>query len=107
MVWGERLNFSIEVIFHRSGGVQRAWSIAFERSPVRDLKLGDVLARSSTSLQAAILSRYGDNFRLVQAYACREGGCVGEFAPRTGSSLHLTFGTHRPLGTWLTVWQTP
>jgi hypothetical protein len=52
------------------------------------------------------LARYADNFKLVRAYAGREGGFVGEFAPCTGSSLHLTFGTNRPLGTWFTVWQT-
>ena len=105
--WGSRSNFSIEVIFRRIGGVQRAWSIAFERGPIRDPKLGDALARTPPSLQAAVLARYADNFKLVRAYACREGRCVGEFAPRTHSSLHLTFGTHRPLGTWFTVWQTP
>jgi hypothetical protein len=105
--WGDRHNFSFEVIFHRSGGVQHAWSIAFERGPIRDAKLGDLLARSSASLQAAILARYADVFKLVRPYTCRAGNCVGEFAPRTGSLLHLTFGTHRILGTWLTVWQTP
>lgn len=107
MGWGNRSNFSIEVIFHRSGGVKRAWSIAFEQGPVRDAKIGDLLGRSSPSLQAAILAHYGDTFKLVRPYACRAGNCVGEFAPRRASVLHLTFGTHRPLGTWLTVWQTP
>jgi hypothetical protein len=103
--WGDRINFSVEVIFRRSGGVQRAWSIAFERGPVRDPKLGDVLARSPSSLQSAVLARYGDNFKLVRGYACRADGCVGEFGPRAASSLHLTFGTHHALGTWFTVWQ--
>lgn len=105
--WGDRFNFSIEVIFRRSGGVQHAWSIAFERGPLRDAKLGDLLGRSSSSLQAAILARYGDTFTLVRPYACRSGNCVGEFAPRAGARVHLTFGTHRVLGTCLTVWQTP
>jgi len=103
--WGDRINFSVEVIFRRTGGVQRAWSIAFERGPVRDPKLGDVLGRSPSSLQSAVLVRYGDTFKLVRRYACTAIRCVGEFGPRAASSLHLTFGTHRVLGTWFTVWQ--
>jgi hypothetical protein len=103
--WGDRSNFSIEVIFHRSGNVQRAWSIAFERGPVRDAKLGDLLSRNSRSLQAATLARYGDAFKVVRPYACKASYCVGEFAPRAGSLLHLTFGTRRTFGTWLTVWK--
>lgn len=105
--WGRRLDFSIEAIFRRSGGGTRAWSIAFERGPVHDPKLGDLLRRDSRSLQAAILARYGYAFKLVRPYACRAGNCVGEFAPRTGAALHLTFGTHRTRGTWFTVWQAP
>jgi hypothetical protein len=103
--WGDRINFQIEVIFHRSGDLQRASSIVFERGPVSDTKLGDLLSRSSQSLQTAILARYGDAFKLVQPYACRASNCVGEFAPRTASLLHLTFGTRGALGTWLTVWK--
>lgn len=102
--WGTRLNFSVEVLFQRRHGVLRAWSMAF-RGPVRDPKIGQLLALNSRSLQAAILHSYGDSFRLIRAYACRSGTCVGELAPRTGSSLHLTFGTRRALGTWVTVWK--
>jgi hypothetical protein len=105
IVWGDRSNFSVAVIFRRSGGVQRAWSIAFERGPVREPKLGNVLARSPSSLQSAVLARYPDNFKLLRRYVCAEGGCIGEFGPRGASSLHLTFGTHHALGTWFTVWQ--
>jgi hypothetical protein len=101
--WGSRPNFSVEVILRPRGGVERAWSIVFEQR-VRDVKLGDLLGRSSTTLQAAISRGYADTFRLVRPYACKSRICVGEFAPRTGS-LHLTFGTQPTLGTWLTVWQ--
>jgi hypothetical protein len=103
--WGDRSNFSIEVIFHRSGNVQRAWSVVFERGHVSDPKIGEMLSRNSRSLQAAILARYGDAFKIVRPYACTASYCVGEFAPRTGSLLHLTFGTLGALGTWLTVWK--
>jgi hypothetical protein len=58
-------------------------------------------------LQTAIVSRYGDAYKLERPYACSSVSCVGEFVPRTGAHLHLTFGTHRALGTWLTVWQIP
>lgn len=101
--WGSRPNFSFEVIFHPGRGVERAWSIVFEQR-VRDVKLGDLLGRSSTALEAAIVKGYADTFRLLRPYTCKGRICVGEFAPRTGS-LHLTFGTQPTLATWLTVWR--
>jgi hypothetical protein len=104
--WGQRPDFAVEVLFRRSHGILRAWSIAFERGPVRDVKLGDLLGRRSAALQRAVRSQYADSLTLVRPYACKGNGeCVGEFAPRPGSHLHLTFGTHRVLGTWLTLWQ--
>lgn len=105
--WGDRSDFRVEVIFRRSGGVERSWSVVFERGPVRDAKLGELLGRSSTALQEAVLNRYGDTFALVRPYRCTSiHYCVGEFASRTGS-VHLTFGTHGALGTWLAVWRAP
>jgi hypothetical protein len=104
--WGARPDFAVEVIFRPSGGVERAWSIAFERGPVRDVRLGDLLGRSSAALQSAVRSRYADTFKLLRPFACKNGRCVGEFAARSGT-IHVTFGTHGTLGTWLTVWQAP
>lgn len=101
--WGARPNFSIEVRFQPLGGVERAWSMAFERD-VRDVKLGDLLVRSSPALQAAVVEGYADTFRLVRPYRCKNRICVGDFAQRNGS-LRLTFGTEPLLGTWLTVYQ--
>jgi hypothetical protein len=101
--WGARPNFSIEVMFRPVGGVERAWSMAFEHG-VRDVKLGDLLGPTSPALQAAIVKTYGDSFKLVRPYTCRTRICVGEFARRSGS-LHLGFGTQPTLGTWLTVWK--
>ena len=101
--WGDRRDFSIRVIFRPAGGVERAWSIAFERD-VRDTKLGDLLGRRPPALQRAVAKRYADRFRLVRPYACRRAICAGEFGPRAGA-LHLTFGTRPGLGTWLTVWE--
>jgi hypothetical protein len=101
--YGAQSNFSTEVIFRRSGGVERAWSIVFERGAVRDLKVGDLLQRS-TAIQRAILDKYGTTFRLVRSYACRSKVCAGEFAARSGL-LHLTFGTQPVTGTWLTIWE--
>ena len=101
--YGAQGGFSAEVIFRPTGGVQRAWSIVFERGPVRDLKVGDLLERSN-ALQKAILTKYGTTFRLVRSYACKsKAQCSGEFASR-GGPLHLTFGTQPVTGTWLTMW---
>lgn len=101
--WGARPNFSVEVRFHSVGGVERAWSMAFERD-VRDVKLGDLLGRSSPSLQAAILKGYANTFRLVRPYGCKNKICSGDFVQRSGP-LRLTFGTEPKLGTWLNVYR--
>jgi hypothetical protein len=101
--YGTPSNFSTEVIFRRSGGVERAWSIVFERGPVRDAKIGDLLQRSA-GLQDAVLANYGTTFRLVRSYACKRTGCSGEFAARNGG-IHLTFGTQPVSGTWLTIFK--
>ncbi|MGZ4317598.1 MAG: hypothetical protein ACXVRS_17475 [Gaiellaceae bacterium] len=104
--WGSRPNFSFEVIFRPTGGVERAWSIAFERGPVFDVKIGDLLNRSPTALESLVRARYAGTLRLVHPYACTKSICSGEFASRTGS-LHVTFGKRPTLGTWLTVWKAP
>jgi hypothetical protein len=105
--WGDRRNFSIEVIFRRSGGVQHAWSIAFEGGRVRDVRVGELLGRTPEALEKTLVAGYGDTFRLTRSYHCKAGRCVGEFAPRPGHTLHVTFGSHPVLGTWLTLWQKP
>ena len=101
--YGTPSDFSTEVIFRRRGGVQRAWSIVFERGVVRDLKVGDLLQRSA-ALQKAVLAQYGTTFRLVRSYACKnKTECSGEFVARNGP-IHLTFGTQPVTRTWLTIW---
>jgi hypothetical protein len=100
--YGLQSGFSTEVIFRPNSGVQRAWSIVFERGSVRDVKVGDLLQRSP-ALQQAIFDKYDSRFRLIRPYACKQKLCVGGFAARDGA-LHLTFGTQRITGTWLTIW---
>ncbi len=102
--YGTPSNFSTEVIFRRNAGVDRAWSIVFERGSVRDVKIGDLLQRSG-DLQDAILAHYGTTFRLARPYACKNTReCSGEFAARNGL-IHLTFGTQPVTRTWLTIWK--
>ena len=82
--WGTPRRFSTEVIFRRSGGVQHAWSVVFERGIVRDAKIGNLLQPSAT-LQRAIVANYGTTYKLVRPYTCKtETQCVGEFAARSG-----------------------
>jgi hypothetical protein len=102
--YGTPSDFSTEVIFRRSGGVERAWSIVFDGGAVRDVKVGNLLQRSA-ALQNAVLAHYGTTFKLVRAYACKnKTECSGEFAARNGP-IHLTFGTQSVSGTWLTIWK--
>ena len=101
--WGRRPDFAVEIRFRRMGGVRRAWSLAFERD-VRDVKLGDLLGRSSPELQRAIREEYAGVFALVRSYRCKAHLCSGEFDARNGP-LHVGFGTTPKLGTWLTLFR--
>jgi hypothetical protein len=103
--WGSPTDFSMEVIFNRRRGALRAWSVVFGRAPVRDARIGELLGRTSVSLQAMIRSKYADVYKVTRTYRCRVGTCVGEFAQRDGP-LHLTFGTEGALGRHLAVWTT-
>src|SRR3954454_14194111 len=40
--YGTVRDFSAEVLFRPTGGVERAWSLVFERGRVRDPKAGDL-----------------------------------------------------------------
>lgn len=91
------------MLFRQSGDIERAWSIAFEQH-VRDVKLGDLLGRSSRAFQAAVRRTYANAFALARPFECKAGRCVGEFAARN-DPLHITFGTQASTGTWLTVWK--
>jgi hypothetical protein len=87
-------------------GAERAWSVAFERGPVRDVRIGNLLTRSSAGLASATRTEYADLFRTVRPYKCARGNCIGQFLSHS-NSIHLSFGTQRALGTWITVWKTP
>jgi hypothetical protein len=78
--------------------------MSFERD-VRDVKIGDLLGRSSASLQAAILKGYPQTFTLAQPFRCKNRICSSTLVHRSGS-LRLTFGTQPKLGTWLNVYRT-
>ena len=103
--WGSRAEFSLMVIYRQREGRLRAWSLVFERGPVIDPRLGNVLALQSTRFQAAVRDGYGDTFELTKPYRCRSGLCTGIFDAIEGS-LHITFGTTARRGTFITVWQT-
>jgi hypothetical protein len=98
--WGRRDDFAAEVLFSHG----RATSIVFERGLFLERRIGDLLRRSP-ALEQKIANRYGDTFSLLHPYACGDALCVGEFVQRAGP-LHVTFGTHGRLGTWVTLWRT-
>jgi hypothetical protein len=101
--WGTPTDFSMEVMFNRTNGALRAWSIVFARAPVRDARIGELLGRTSASLQAVVRTEYADLYTLIRRYRCRAGMCVGEFAQRD-RPLHLTFGTFPAHRTHLAIW---
>jgi hypothetical protein len=103
--WGRPDDVSVEVLFRRSGGGQRASSIVFERGQIHDVRAGSLLGRTPEALQKTIVAGYGDTLRLERSYHCTAGRCVGEFVPRPDHSLHVTFGSRPVFGTWVTLWQ--
>ena len=102
--WGRPDDFTLAVLFSPVDGRLRARTLVFERGTVRDDRVGNLLARTPKSLQAAIASRYGSELVLVRRYQCRTRGlCVGEFKT-TDASLHVTFGRTIGRSTFVTVW---
>jgi hypothetical protein len=103
-IWGSRNDFSLMVIYRRREGRLRAVSLVFERGPLVDPRLGNILALKSTRFQAVVRDRYGDTFELARPYRCRfHGQCTGTFDAIRGG-LHVTFGTTARRGTFITVW---
>ena len=102
--WGTPNDFTLEVIFQRRSGTLRAQTLVFERGTVTDAKAGSLLSQTSTRLQSTIKSRYGSAFELVHRLTCKDTLCSGEFAA-ADTSVHLTFGSTRTRGTFITVWK--
>jgi hypothetical protein len=92
--WGKPERFTFEVLFHKA----RAWSIVFERGPLRDPNVGELLGRTSVAAAAAIRARYA--YEVAKPYACKRAVCMLQLA----GSLHLVLGTQPRTGTWLTVY---
>jgi hypothetical protein len=104
-IWGSRADWRLKVFYRRREGRLRAWSLVFERGPVVDPRLGNILALRPARFQAAVVERYGDFFELRKPYRCRGALCTGIFDAIEGT-LHITFGTTAGRGTFVTVWQT-
>ena len=102
--WGTPNDFTLEVIFQRRGRTLRAQTLVFERGTVTDAKAGSLLSQPSTRLQSTIKSRYSGAFELLHPLTCKHGLCSGEFEA-TDTSVHLTFGSTRTRGTFITVWK--
>jgi hypothetical protein len=102
--WGSPANFTMEVLFRRSGGRLRAGTIVFERGTVVDAKVGRLLEQRPRDLQAKVRRAYGDVFKLARPYKCVQARCVGVLAAKAGR-IHLTFGSTAARGTFLTIWE--
>jgi hypothetical protein len=103
--WGTPGNFSLELLFRRSHGLQRVQTIVFERGTVIDPKVGNVLRLRPARLQSAIRSGYGNAFELIRPFGCTHAECIGEFTPAPGGGVAITFGSTKTRGTFVTVWR--
>jgi hypothetical protein len=103
--WGTPGNFSLELLFRRSHGLQRVQTIVFERGTVIDPKVGNVLRLRPARLQSAIRSGYGNAFELIRPFGCTHTECIGEFTPAPGGGVAITFGSTKTRGTFVTVWR--
>jgi hypothetical protein len=102
--WGRRADWSLKVFYRCEGSRFRAWSLVFERGPVVDPRLGNILALKPTRFQAAVREHYGDIFEVRKPYRCRGSLCTGIFDEIEGT-LHITFGITPGRGTFVTVWR--
>jgi hypothetical protein len=92
-------------VFYRPEGSRlRAWSLVFERGPVVDPMIGNILRLKPRRFQAAVRDHYGHIFELRKPYLCRNGLCTGIF-DEIGGALHITFGITPGRGTFVTVWR--
>lgn len=102
--WGKASDLRFRVIFTEQAASERAVLLGFESGIYRDPKLGDVLKRKPAAFLSAMEASYGDVYRLVSPLKHKPGGLyIGEFGQRAGT-LHVSFGTHPKLGTFLTIW---
>jgi hypothetical protein len=101
--WGSGAKLRYTVIFSKRGTSERAVLIGLETGTYVDPRLGDLLAWRPLAFQKAMRSRYADLYRLGKPLEEKPGVSIGEFTPRDGL-LHVSFGTHATLGSFLTIW---
>jgi hypothetical protein len=101
--WGHYPKLRYTVIFTKRGTSERAVLIGFETGRYVDPRLGGLLAHKPLAFQNAMRSRYADLYRLARPLKRKPGVTIAEFTRRDGL-LHVSFGTHPKLGTFLTVW---
>ncbi len=101
--YGDRANFNIMVLFRRRVGIFRAWSVAFEKPPVYELRLRmNVLVYPPRAFANAALNAYGAALKITRPPRCSATLCSVTLHV-TGTSRNVTYGRTPRLGTFLTL----
>ena len=105
--WGTDATPRFLVIFTKQGTRERAVTLAFETGVYLDPRIGDILRPAPASFLTAMRTQYGDIYELASPLKHKPGRIYsGEFRRQDGM-LHVSFGTHAALGTFVTVWRAP
>lgn len=102
--YGDRSDPAMVVLFHRTGGSYRAVTVAFDRSPVAEPRLGrDVLSIRPASFAHAVDEAYGAVFDVSVRSHCARGLCSTTLH-HVGTKTYVSLGRRPKLGTYLSVW---
>lgn len=101
--YGDNANFRMMVLFRKQGGVYRAATVAFERAPVFERRIGvNVLAVPPAEFAREVSASY-PTWHTERAPLCKSGTCTVVLGD-TSTNLHVTFGQTAALGGFLSLW---
>jgi hypothetical protein len=103
--YGDRENPAMVVLFRKRGEVLRAATVAFEKPPLVEPRLGrNGLAMTPRSFARTVERKYPSAFGVELAPTCAQARCITTLQA-VDSARRLTFGQRRGLGSYLSIWQ--
>ena len=104
LVYGDRMNFRMLVLFRREQGVFRAVTVAFEKQPVFEQRTGTNLLAVPPRAAAERTRAEYRNIRLERPWRCKSGICTVVLRA-VGTSYHVTFGRTDAHGSYISIWK--
>lgn len=105
LIYGDRRDFRIMVHFRERAGDLRAVSVAFERAPVFESKLGiNILSLPPRYFASKALAAYKGSLTVTRPARCLRGTCSVTLHV-VGTDRSVTYGRTSTLGPYLTIWK--